>query len=51
MEEYLIASQTFHLKLMRDIGGKRSGPLLRVDPDGRMRTSYNIGGTIQGAFS
>jgi len=50
MEEYLIARPILsHLKLSA-ISGKRIGVLSsEVDPDGRMRTSYNIEGQIQGA--
>jgi DNA polymerase I-like protein with 3'-5' exonuclease and polymerase domains len=52
MEEYLIARPILsHLKLMRDIGKKISVLGTEVDPDGRMRTSYNIGGTNTGRLS
>jgi len=52
MEEYLIARPILsHLKLMRDIGKKMGVLSSDIDPDGRIRTSYNIGGTNTGRFS
>jgi len=52
MEEYLIARPIlFHLKLLRGIGKKISVLSSDVDPDGRIRTSYNIGGTNTGRLS
>lgn len=52
IEQYAIAAPiVMHLKLMSDIG-KQIGVLKsEVDPDGRMRTSYNIAGTNTGRFS
>lgn len=40
-----------HLILMNDIGKKISVLKTEIDPDGRMRTSYNIAGTTTGRFS
>jgi len=52
MEEYLIARPILsHIKLLRDIGKKISVLSTNVDPDGRIRTSYNIGGTNTGRLS
>lgn len=52
MEAYLVARQIVaHLLLMRDIGKKISVLKTEIDPDGRMRTSYNIAGTDTGRFS
>lgn len=52
MESYLIARQIVrHLTTMRDLGKKISMLKTEIDPDGRMRTSYNIAGTSTGRFS
>jgi DNA polymerase I-like protein with 3'-5' exonuclease and polymerase domains len=52
MEEYLIARPILsHLKLMRDIGKKIGVLSSDIDPDNRIRTSYNIGGTNTGRLS
>lgn len=52
MESYLIAKQiVLHIKALRDIGKKISVLKTEIDPDGRMRTSYNIAGTNTGRFS
>lgn len=52
MDAYLIARPIVaHLLLMRDIGKKISVLKTEIDPDGRMRTSYNIAGTDTGRFS
>lgn len=40
-----------HLLAMRDIGKKISVLKTEIDPDGRIRTSYNIAGTETGRFS
>src|SRR5262245_1985925 len=40
-----------HILALRDIGKKISVLETKVDPDGRMRTSYNIAGTTTGRFS
>ena len=40
-----------HLLALRDIGKKLSVLETEVDPDGRIRTSYNIAGTTTGRFS
>lgn len=40
-----------HLLRLRDIGKKISVLKTDIDPDGRMRTSYNIAGTTTGRFS
>lgn len=52
MEQYLIARQIVrHITTMRDLGKKISMLKTEIDPDGRMRTSYNIAGTSTGRFS
>lgn len=52
MEVYLIAKPIVrHLEAMRDLGKKISMLKTAIDPDGRMRTSYNIGGTTTGRLS
>jgi len=52
MEQYLVARPIIsHLKAMRDLGKKISVLTTEIDPDGRIRTSYNIGGTETGRFS
>lgn len=52
MESYTVAKQIVaHLKALRDIGKKISVLQTEIDPDGRMRTSYNIAGTNTGRFS
>ncbi len=52
MEAYTIARPIIsHLTAMRDLGKKISVLKTDVDPDGRMRTSYNIAGTNTGRFS
>jgi DNA polymerase I len=52
LESYLIAKPIVtHIKAMRDLGKKISMLKTEIDPDGRMRTSYNIGGTTTGRFS
>jgi DNA polymerase-1 len=52
MEQYLLARPIVaHLKAMRDVGKKISVLKTEIDPDGRMRTSYNIGGTSTGRLS
>lgn len=52
MEQYLVARQIVqHMMLMRDLGKKISMLKTEIDPDGRMRTSYNIAGTSTGRFS
>jgi len=52
MEEYLIARPIIsHIKTMRDIRKKIGVLQTEIDPDGRMRTSYNIGGTNTGRLS
>lgn len=40
-----------HILALRDIGKKIGVLKTSVDPDGRMRTSYNIAGTTTGRFS
>lgn len=40
-----------HILRLRDIGKKISVLKTDIDPDGRMRTSYNIAGTTTGRFS
>lgn len=52
MEFYLSAKQiVMHLKAMRELGKRISMLKTEIDPDGRMRTSYNIAGTETGRFS
>jgi DNA polymerase-1 len=52
MEAYLIARPIiYHLIALRDLGKKIGVLRTEVDPDGRMRTSYNIAGTTTGRFS
>ena len=52
MEAYTIAKPIVrHLEAMRDLGKKISMLKTEIDPDGRMRTSYNIGGTSTGRLS
>lgn len=52
MEAYLIARPIVaHITAMRDLGKKISVLRTAIDPDGRMRTSYNIAGTNTGRFS
>jgi DNA polymerase-1 len=52
MEVYLIAKPIVaHLMAMRDLAKKISVLKTGIDPDGRMRTSYNIAGTNTGRFS
>lgn len=52
LEQYLIARPIIrHLNLMWDIGKKISVLKTETDPDGRIRTSYNIAGTSTGRFS
>jgi DNA polymerase-1 len=52
IEEYLIARPIVrHLTTMRDIQKKIDFLKTGIDPDGRIRTSYNIAGTSTGRFS
>ena len=52
MESYLVARPIVaHLMAIRDIDGKIKMLKTGIDPDGRMRTSYNIAGTSTGRFS
>ncbi len=52
MESYLLARPIIaHIKAMRDLGKKIGMLRTEIDPDGRMRTSYNIAGTTTGRFS
>lgn len=52
MEQYVIARPIVaHMTLMRDIAKKIQFLRTGIDPDGRMRTSYNIAGTSTGRFS
>lgn len=52
MEAYIVAKPIVrHLEAMRDLGKKISVLKTDIDPDGRIRTSYNIGGTTTGRFS
>lgn len=52
IENYFQASQiVLHLKAMRDLQKKISMLKTEIDPDDRMRTSYNIAGTNTGRLS
>lgn len=52
MENYIIARPIVrHIMAMRDIGKKLDLLRTEIDPDGRIRTSYNIAGTTTGRFS
>lgn len=52
MQNYLVAKPIVaHMMAMRDIGKKISVLKTAIDPDGRMRTSYNIAGTNGFRFS
>jgi len=52
MNNYLIAQPIVaHILAMRDLGKKIGMLRTEIDPDGRMRTSYNIAGTSTGRFS
>jgi DNA polymerase I-like protein with 3'-5' exonuclease and polymerase domains len=52
LEQYLIARQIVrHITTMKDIFEQIKFLKAGVDPDGRMRTSYNIAGTSTGRFS
>lgn len=52
MEAYTIARPIIsHMSTMREIGKKIGVLKTDIDPDGRMRTSYNIAGTDTGRFS
>jgi DNA polymerase-1 len=52
LESYLIAKPIVtHIKAMRELGKRISMLKTEIDPDGRMRTSYNIAGTNTGRFS
>jgi DNA polymerase-1 len=52
MEAYFIARPIIaHLIILRELGKKIGVLRTEVDPDGRMRTSYRIGGTTTGRFS
>lgn len=52
LELYPIARPIIqHLTAMRDLGKKISVLQTEIDPDGRMRTSYNIAGTTTGRLS
>ncbi len=52
IEQYTIAQPIVaHLKALKDIGKKIGVLKTAVDPDGRIRTSYNIAGTSTGRFS
>lgn len=52
MEAYLIAQPIVrHITTMRDLQKKIAMLKTEIDPDGRIRTSYNIAGTDTGRFS
>lgn len=52
MEAYFIARQIVrHMTAIRDLQGKIKFLKTKIDPDGRLRTTYNIAGTNTGRFS
>lgn len=52
MEAYTVAKPIIsHMSAMRELAKKISVLKTEIDPDGRMRTSYNIAGTDTGRFS
>jgi DNA polymerase-1 len=52
LDQYFLAQPIVsHILALRDIGKKIGVLKTSVDPDGRMRTSYNIAGTTTGRFS
>lgn len=52
MEVYLVARQIIrHITAIRDLGKKIQVLKTEIDPDGRLRTTYNIAGTNTGRFS
>jgi len=52
LESYFLAQPIVsHILALRDIGKKIGVLKTSIDPDGRMRTSYNIAGTTTGRFS
>lgn len=52
MEAYTVARPIIsHMSAMRELAKKISVLKTKVDPDGRIRTSYNIAGTDTGRFS
>lgn len=52
MDAYFIARPIInHLLALRDIAKKVGVLTTEIDPDGRMRTNYSIGGTSTGRFS
>jgi DNA polymerase-1 len=52
MEGYTIAKPIIaHMSAMRELAKKISVLKTEIDPDGRIRTSYNIAGTDTGRFS
>lgn len=52
MEAYTVARPIVaHMMAMRDLGKKIGVLKTEIDPDGRIRTSYNIAGTNTGRFS
>jgi DNA polymerase I len=52
LESYPIATQLIrHINTLTELGDKLSVLRTEIDPDGRIRTSYNIAGTSTGRFS
>lgn len=52
LETFLVAKPIVaHMTALRDIAGKIKVLTTGIDPDGRIRTSYNIAGTSTGRFS
>src|SRR5216684_6479656 len=52
MEAYIVARPIIsHLKTLRELGKRISVLKTEIDPDSRIRTSYNIAGTETGRFS
>ncbi len=52
LQAYTVARQiVYHILAMRELSKRISVLRTALDPDGRMRTSYNIAGTSTGRFS
>lgn len=52
LDQYFLAQPIVsHILALRDIGKKIGVLKTSIDPDGRMRTSYNIAGTTTGRFN
>lgn len=52
LEHYLVVKPiVLYMQAMRDLKKKIEALQTAIDPDGRIRTSYNIAGTVTGRFS